>query len=236
MHGVVPAAGEGTRLRPLTETRPKGLVDIGGKQLLTRCFDRLLEIGVEKLVVVVGYRAQDIIEQYGRTYCDVPITYVYQREQLGLGHAVLQAAPRVDGEFVLLNGDNVFGTDLSSVYSQHQASEAVVTALVEQVPKENARETGVFEFTDGQVSGMIEKPADPPSTLVSAGCYVCSTELFDALDLVRLSERGEYELSDAIDVLLTAGASVDVMEFDGWRVNVNSPEDIRIVSELIQGE
>jgi NDP-sugar pyrophosphorylase family protein len=110
--GVVPAAGQGTRLRPLTADTPKGLVDVGGRPLLDHVFKTLLESGVDELVVVVGYRAGDIIDHFGESFAGCPITYVHQRERLGLGHAIAQTRPHVDGSFVVLNGDNVWTRQL----------------------------------------------------------------------------------------------------------------------------
>ncbi|WP_268105473.1 sugar phosphate nucleotidyltransferase [Natronomonas gomsonensis] len=97
MYGVVPAVGEGTRLRPLTDDQPKGLVAVASEPLLAHVFATLRESGVDELIVVVGYRKAQIIEYFGDTYRGLPITYVHQREPHGLGHAVLQAAPYVDG-------------------------------------------------------------------------------------------------------------------------------------------
>ncbi|MFP8890741.1 sugar phosphate nucleotidyltransferase [Natrialbaceae archaeon A-CW2] len=104
MQGVVPAAGEGTRLRPVTEQRPKGLVEVNGLLLLTHVF----ETGVDELVVVVGHLGEQIIAYYGDGFRGVPITYVHQREQWSLSHAISQVDPHVNGSFVVLNGDNVF--------------------------------------------------------------------------------------------------------------------------------
>jgi glucose-1-phosphate thymidylyltransferase len=227
MDAVVLAAGEGTRLRPLTEDRPKGLVDVAGRPLLSHCFDALVDIGVDELVVVVGYRKADIIDRYGDEYRGVPITYVHQREQLGLAHALVQAEPQVDDDFVMVNGDNVFRANLASVVDRHRERDADATLLVEDVSEAEARSTGVAETTDGgELVSMVEKPDDPPSTLVQTGFFVFSPAVFHACHLVRPSDRGEYELTDAIDLLLRSGRDIETVELDGWRVNVNSESDI----------
>lgn len=235
MQAVVPAAGEGTRLRPLTDDRPKGLVEVDGEPLLTRLFDRLLAVGVEEFVVVVGYRGGDVVAHYGDAYRGVPVRYVHQRERKGLAHALLQADPHVEDDFLLVNGDNVFdaNANLGDVVARHRETGAAATALAERVSEADARETGVFEVDEGRVVGMVEKPDDPPSRLVSAGCYAFSPAVFEACRLVRPSERGEYELSDAVDVLLAAGAGVDVVELEGWRVNVNTPEDVERAADRL---
>lgn len=84
MQAVVPAAGEGTRLRPLTAEQPKGLVEIAGRPILIHCFETLLGVNVSELITVIGYEGQQIVDRYDRACADVPITYVEQEEQLGL--------------------------------------------------------------------------------------------------------------------------------------------------------
>ena len=226
MQAVVPAAGEGTRLRPLTEDKPKGLVDVGGKPILTHCFDELLALEVAELVVVIGYRGEQIVDHYGDAYEGVPITYARQSERKGLAHALLQAAPHVESEFAVMNGDNVLRANLSRVVNR--LDEDVAGALlVDRVSHEEARETGVIGTDDaGRVVAMVEKPDDPPSTLVSTGFYAFNPAIIEACRAIDPSARGEYELSDAIDRLVARGATVETVPLEGWWVNVNAPCDV----------
>jgi glucose-1-phosphate thymidylyltransferase len=236
MKGVVPAAGEGTRLRPLTADKPKGMVEIAGEPLLTHVFETLLDAGVEELVVVVGYQLEAIVSYYGQSFEGVPITYVHQREQRGLAHAVLQTAPHVDGPFVVLNGDNVFGEDVIPAIERTREPDVDGALLVETASRERARETGVVETDDDSewVTDVLEKPDDPPTQLVTTGCYVLPEAVFDACRLLLPSDRGEYELSDAVSVLARAGANVAAVEYDGERRNVNTPVDIERAAELLE--
>lgn len=245
---VVPAAGEGTRLRPLTETRPKSLLEVAGKPILTRCFEQLQQAGIATVVVVVGYRAGDIVSHFGDSYDDLDLQYVHQRDRRGLGDAVLLTESYITEEFLLVNGDNVFDPefDFTALFTHHEERSTDVTALAERLSRQAATTTGVFEPVDEDslkdsgpfaVSGMVEKSAEPPSRLASAGCYVLPTEIFRACSLVRPSPTGEYELATAIDILCTAGATVeaiDIAAFDSWRMNVNRQEDLERVTERIQ--
>jgi glucose-1-phosphate thymidylyltransferase len=115
MKTVVLAAGQGTRLRPLTEDTPKVLVEVADTPLIEYAFDSLVDIdvGIDEFVVV-GYKKEQIIERYDDAYRGVPITYDHQREQLGLAHALLTAEPHVDDDFALTLGDNVFGANLAT--------------------------------------------------------------------------------------------------------------------------
>src|SRR6056297_750274 len=119
MDGVVLAAGEGTRMRPLTAEKPKSLVEVAGQPLLSHGFDALLSVGVERLVVVVGYRGDDIVDHYGDSYRETPIEYVTQADQLGTAHALQRAMPVVEAPFVVLHGDNVCRANLEAVVERH---------------------------------------------------------------------------------------------------------------------
>ena len=226
MQAVVLAAGKGTRLRPLTDNKPKVLVEVNGTPLIEDVFDNLIDAGATELVVVVGYKAEQIIDRYGDEYRDVPITYTHQREQLGLAHAILQAEPHVDGDFMLMLGDNVFRGNLSDVTNRQQEDRADAAFLVEEVPYEEASRYGVLDTNEyGEVVEVVEKPEDPPSNLVMTGFYTFTPAIFHACHLVQPSDRGEYELPDAIDLLIQSGRTIDAIRLDGWRIDVGYPED-----------
>jgi len=226
MQAIVPAAGDGTRLRPLTDDRPKGLVEVAGKPILTHCFESLLPAAVDDIVVVVGYRGDDIVDYYGDDFRGVPLTYAWQDDRLGLGHAVSTAEAHVSGDVVVWNGDNVGAVNLAELVERHRETGAAATLLVEAVSRERAREGAAFVLDDGDPVGVVEKPDDPPSTLVPRGVFAFSPRIFDALRHVTPSERGEYELADAVDRLFDEGAPVTVVRLDGWLTNVNTAADV----------
>lgn len=237
MEGVILAAGEGTRLRPLTEDKPKALVEVDGRPIIEDVFDNLLELGVTKFVVVVGYLKERIIDRYGDEYEGVPITYAHQREQLGLAHAILQAEPHVDDNFVLMLGDNVFRANLSDVVNRQQEDRADAAFLVEQVPYEEASRYGVLNTNEyGEIIEVLEKPDEPPSNLVMTGFYTFTPAIFHACHLVQPSERGEFELPDAIDLLIQSGRTIDAIRMNGWRIDVGYPEDRDRAEEYLQDE
>ncbi|QUO47721.1 sugar phosphate nucleotidyltransferase [Halorubrum ruber] len=232
MDAVIPAAGRGSRLGELTADRPKGLVEVAGRPLLAHVFETAVEAGADELVVIVGYEAAQIVDRFGDSFAGVPITYVHQRERLGLGHAVLQAEPHVGETFLLVNGDNVFGGSVAPVVT---AVEEVDAALaVEEVSPAVAATTGVIETDEaGHVTGIVEKPADPSSTLVTTGCYVLPADVFHACALLRPSAEGEYQLSEAVGLLVRAEYEVATVRVSE-RVNVNTLEDVARASELVK--
>ena len=226
MQAVVLAGGEGTRLRPLTDDRPKGLVEVAGSPILTHCFSQLAALGVESLVVVVGHRKGQIIDHYDDEFRGIPITYAHQREQLGLAHALLTAEPYVDDDFVVMLGDNVFQANLADVVRRQRETDTDAAFLVEEVSESAASRYGVCVTNgDGEIVDVVEKPDDPPSRLVMTGFYTFSPAIFDACRLVQPSARGEYELTDAIHLLIESGRRIDAIHMDGWRVDVGYPED-----------
>jgi glucose-1-phosphate thymidylyltransferase len=226
MKAVVLAAGKGTRLRPLTDDKPKGMVEVAGKPILTHCFEQLAELDAEEFVVVVGYKKQNIISHYGDEFEGIPITYAHQREQKGLAHALLTVEEHIDDDFMLMLGDNIFNANLADVVNRQQEDRADAAFLVEEVPWEEASRYGVCETNKyGEITDVVEKPDDPNSNLVMTGFYTFSPAIFHASHLVQPSNRGEYEISEAVDLLIRSGRTIDAIRLDGWRIDVGYPDD-----------
>lgn len=237
MQAVVLAAGKGTRLRPLTDTRPKALVEVDGEPLLTHCFEELRTLGAEEFVVVVGYLAEQIIERYGDEFRGVPITYTHQREQLGLAHALLTVEEQIGGDFMLMLGDNVFRANLDAVVQTQKEEDVDAAFLVEEVPFSEASRYGVCVTNGGgEIVEVLEKPDDPPSNLVMTGFYTFSPAIFHACHLVQPSDRGEYELPDAVDLLIRSGRSIRAIPLNGWRIDVGYPENRDEAERRLSGE
>ncbi|SFR41381.1 UTP--glucose-1-phosphate uridylyltransferase AglF [Halogeometricum limi] len=226
MQAVVLAAGRGTRLRPLTDDKPKGMVEVDDKPIITHCLDRLKELGADEFVLVVGYLKEKIISHYGDEYEGIPITYAHQREQKGLAHALLTVEEHIDDDFMLMLGDNVFNANLKDVVRRQREDRADAAFLVEEVPWEEASRYGVCDTNKyGEITGVVEKPDDPPSNIVMTGFYTFSPAIFHACHLVQPSDRGEYEISDAVGLLIDSGRTIDAIRLEGWRIDVGYPED-----------
>ena len=237
MKAVVLAAGKGTRLQPLTDDKPKALVEVDGQPILSHCFDRLAALDATEFVTVVGHRKDQIVDYYGDEYDDTPITYTEQTDQKGLAHAILTAEDEIEDDFMLMLGDNVFDANLEDVVNRHQESRADAAFLVEEVPWDEASRYGVCDTNKyGEITDVIEKPADPPSNIVVTGFYTFTPAIFHACHLVQPSDRGEYEISDAIDLLIQSGRTIDALRLKGWRVDVGYPEDRDRAEALIRGE
>jgi len=229
MQAVVMAAGRGTRMGERTDERPKGMIPVGGEPLLKHLVRSLADAGIDEIVLVVGYRRRMIEQYFGGSVAGADLEYAVQSEPRGLADATLRAEVPVDGDFLSVAGDNLFSPGaIAPVLELHEQSEAAMATLVEEVSREQARQTAVLKFDDSsEIRGVVEKPATPPSRTVPAGFYVLPEAIFGACRRIEPSGRGEYEITDAVDLLLSEGARMAYADFDGERLNVNTPDDVR---------
>lgn len=211
---IVPAAGVGTRLRPQTHTVPKALVNVAGKPILGHILDALIEQGIERIVVVVGYMGERI-QEYLRERYRSPIEVVEQTERLGLGHAVSVTARSVpSGPVLIVLGDTIVEPDWSAYLG---GDEAVIG--VKEV--DDPRRFGVVEVRGETVLRLIEKPADPPSNLAIVGLYyfpdaaVLHARLGELMTAGRRT-KGEFQLTDALQAMLEGGVRMRISPVEGW--------------------
>ncbi len=236
MEAIVLAAGRGTRLQPLTDDRPKALVEVGERTLLGDCLDQLISIGVDRFVVVVGYEREQIRDRIGDDHRGRPVEYAVQDEQVGVADALLAAEGSVrDEEFLVALSDNVFRANLGAVVAALDG-EADGAVLVEDVPRGEAGRYGVCRTdAEGRIERIVEKPDEPPTTLVATGLYGFTDGVFDACRAIEPSGRGEYEISDAITAYAD-GHDVAAVPLAGWRVDVGYPVDRAEADRRLAGE
>jgi len=227
MQTVVLAAGEGTRMRPLTVATPKPMVPAAGRPLLEHTLDRAADAGASRFVVVVGYEADQVREHFGDSHAGIDITYAEQTEQRGTADAVRAAAPELDdAPFAVLNGDALYDTD--SLATLYDSGPAVGSYRVD-----NPSNYGVLQLDaddDTRITGVVEKPADPDSNLINTGSYVFPASTTDHLD-VSTSERGELELTDALEIVCKEN-EVTAVPFDRW-LDVGRPWELLAANEWL---
>jgi len=226
MQAVILAAGEGTRMRPLTEATPKPMLPVADRPLMAHTADAAVAAGVDELVIVVGYEADTVREYFGDSYRGVPVAYATQEEQLGTAHAVRAAREHLDGAFAVLNGDDLY--DPAGLADLFAGGPAVGTYEVE-----DPRPYGVFAVEDGTVTEIVEKPDDPPSNRVNVGAYVFPAEARAWLD-VETSERGEEEITDVLGRVIEEFA-VRTVPIDRW-LGVGRPWELLEANEWKLGE
>ncbi len=193
MQAVILAAGSSTRAYPLTLTRPKPLLKVANKTILERNIEAVEGLS-EEIILVVGYKKDMIIDFAKKKFPGLKIKFVWQNEPLGTGHAVSILEGCIMGKFLLLMGDNIY-----SKKDVHEIAKKQYSILVKKV--KNPELFGVITEKDGIVAGLIEKPNNPSSDLVSCALYSLDKKIFELLKKVKKSERNEYELTDAIKEL-----------------------------------
>ena len=222
MQTVVLAAGEGTRMRPLTAHTPKPMLPVAGSPLVVHCLKDAIAAGASRVTVVVGYEADAVRTALAGREWPVPVETVTQPTQRGTADAVRAARDALrDEPFAVLNGDVLY--DRASLASLYDAGPAVGSFRVE-----NPSAYGVLRVDDDQVHGVVEKPADPPSDLVNAGAYVFPAEARDWLN-VDESTRGEAELTDVLQRTCETTA-VSAVPFERW-LDVGRPWELLAATE-----
>jgi len=214
-------------MRPLTASRPKPMVPVADRPLVAHTIDAAVDAGASHLVLVVGYEADAVRSYFGDRYRGVPVTFAVQSEQRGTADAVRVAAAELDdGPFVVLNGDALY--DTPSLARLYESGPAVGSYRVD-----NPSSYGVL-VTDGddgdtiRVTGVIEKPAEPPSNLINTGAYHFPGDAQAWLD-VGESERGELELTDVLERTCSA-FDVRAVAFERW-LDVGRPWELLAANE-----
>lgn len=202
MQAVILAAGQGKRLRPLTDDVPKAMVAVDGKSMLGVLIEQLKSAGVVDLVIVVHYGKEKIMDFFGDgTEFGVKIKYVVQEEMKGTADAVLCAALLVkENRFLCIACDSLFEKDLLPRILAHE-EEGVLTCK----KVADGRRYGILQVDNGRVVRIIEKPEHPPSDLANFSVYLLPQEIFQACREIKPSPRGEYEITDALQLLIDKG-------------------------------
>jgi bifunctional UDP-N-acetylglucosamine pyrophosphorylase/glucosamine-1-phosphate N-acetyltransferase len=230
MKAVLLAAGEGVRLQPITATRPKHLIKVGGKPILQFCLEAVKNAGISEAIVITHYMGDAIRDYFGDgEKLGLNISYLEQKEILGTGNAAAMAEPYLEGDFVLVYGDLLFGADaVKNTLKVFQHGKTV--AVVGVVPVDNPESYGIIELDQKKrVKRIVEKPASgkAPSKLANAGVYVFTNEVFNKIRQTKASTRGEWELTDAVTLLAGEGGIVLAAELskDDW-FDVGRPWDL----------
>jgi bifunctional UDP-N-acetylglucosamine pyrophosphorylase/glucosamine-1-phosphate N-acetyltransferase len=225
MKAVVLAAGEGERMHPLTYTKPKVMLPIANKPILEHLLIELKQAGFKDFILVVGYRGEMVRDYFGDgEKWGVKVEYVTQRRQLGTAHAVKTLEGFVEEEFLLVNGDIIVGAEeVRKILNKRPPSLGVVET-------EELGEMGVVEVEGGRVMRILEKSKAPPSNLANAGVYFLGEEIFDAVSRTGKSPRGEYELTDSLQLLIDDGYKICYQKLDRW-LDVSYPWDLLTANE-----
>jgi UDP-N-acetylglucosamine diphosphorylase/glucosamine-1-phosphate N-acetyltransferase len=226
MECVVLAAGEGKRMRPLTTSRPKVMLPIANRPMIEYIVRAATEAGIDRFIFVVGYHEKEIRDYFGDgSAFGATIRYATQRRQMGTGDAVRTVRDLVTGRFILLNGDMIVSSDdIRSLASARSPSMGIYSS-------EHPENYGVVTIEDDIVTGLVEKTRKPPSSLINAGAYLFDCDIFDRVDAIGLSERGEYELTDALMEYIREG-TLGALMFASW-FDVGEPWNLLDANEAM---
>ncbi len=228
MKAVIPAAGEGTRLRPLTLTRPKHVFPIAGKPLLEHTLSALKNIGINDVLIVVGYLKERIIKTLGDgEKLGIKISYAEQPEVLGTADATKLAEKFVNNEpFLLINGDVITKeTTYHGLKSKFEREKPDAILAVTQVP--DPSKYGIVKIEDDKVIKIVEKPAQTsPYDYVNAGIYLFSPKIFEVIRKTKKSQRGEYEITDSIQMLINQGKTILPYNITSYWFDLGHPWDL----------
>lgn len=205
MKAVLLAAGEGVRLLPITATRPKHLIQVGGKPILQHCLETLKSCGITATVIVTHYMSNAIRSHFGDgAKFGFKIEYVEQQAVLGTGDAVGVTEPYIKDDFVVVYADLLFSQQALQTVIDTYRKKHKPDAVMAVVPVDKPENYGITELTpEGNVKRVVEKPnrKEAPSNLANAGLYLFNRDLFSTLRKIKKSIRGEYELTDAITLM-----------------------------------
>jgi glucose-1-phosphate thymidylyltransferase len=238
MKGLILSGGKGTRLYPITYTSAKQLVPVANKPVLFRVIESIRDAGIDDIGIVVGDTAQEIREAVGTgRRWNVKITYIPQDQPLGLAHAVKVSKGFLgDDRFVMFLGDNVIEGGISGLISEFETSG--YNCQIVLTPVDNPSQYGVAELDSEtrSIVRLVEKPRNPPSNLVLVGIYMFDEHVWEAVDAIKPSWRGELEITDAIQYLVDQGYVVHPYIHRGWWIETGAPGDMLQANDLVLDE
>ena len=246
MKGLILAGGSGTRLRPITHTGAKQLVPVANTPILFYGLQHMADAGIREVGIIVGDTADEIRAAVGDgSYWGLEVTYLPQEAPLGLAHAVLIAHDYLgEDDFVMYLGDNLLRDGITRFvdgFTAHRADRGddPCAAQILLAPVPDPQRFGVAEIgPDGWVSQLVEKPEVPPSDLALVGVYLFDNTIHQAVRAIEPSERGELEITDAIQWLIDNGHRVRHEVLDGWWLDTGKLTPLleanRLILELLE--
>lgn len=237
MKGVILSGGLGTRLRPLTHTGAKQLIPIANKPVLEYCIEDLKETGITEIAIIVGYTpdriqsVKDIIGDGSRW--KIQITYIEQDAPRGIAHGVYCAKDFIgNDDFVVYLGDNILKDSISSIIRNFQDQRLDAGMLLSE--EKDPRPYGVAIMDKDTIIGIVEKPHNPPSNFVVIGVYYFSPRVFPVIEQLKISKRGELEISDTLHNMITSSnCRTGAAQIRGWWDDTGTSDAILRANQLM---
>ena len=237
MKGLILSGGKGTRLRPLTFTRAKQLMPIANKPVLFRVIEAIRDAGIDEIGIVIGDTGEEIRQAVGPgSQWGVNITFIPQAAPLGLAHAVKISQDFLgDDRFVMFLGDNVIQGGISPLIRQFADSDWNSQIVLTEV--DEPQHYGVAQLDERQqIVRLVEKPRAPLSNLALVGIYMFDKHIFEAVNAIKPSWRGELEITDAIQWLVDHGRRVFPYIHNGWWIDTGKSADMLAANDRVLTE
>jgi NDP-sugar pyrophosphorylase family protein len=234
MKALILAGGRGKRLGEISNDKNKCMLEIGGKPLIEYSLDCASRTEISEIVIVVGYRAEDIINTYGNKYNGKPIKYVIQSPQKGLVHAIECAQEAIEGEdFMLMLGDELLVNPAHQAMTEKYKKENLfgICGVVKVEDKNLIKKTyAIIQGEDEQIFRLIEKPTKPMNNMMGTGNCIFKNEILSYIPQTPINQkRGEKELPDLIQCAIDEGKIVKSFVICDQYFNINEPAEINRV-------
>jgi len=230
MLAVILGAGEGTRMRPLTYNRPKVMLPVLGTPILEHIVNSCVKARIERVIIVTGYQEEVIHAHFDEAQLGAQIEYVTQEQQRGTADAIGQVKDLVDERFLVLNGDSLISPLTLKLLAETPRDRAVVVAAKRVKEPTNY---GIIQADGDAVLEIAEKPGKPVSDLANLGIYAFEPEIFEAIAQIPKSARGEYEITDAIQLLIDHEHNVRYLDVREEWIDIGRPWDLLYANELL---
>jgi glucose-1-phosphate thymidylyltransferase len=233
MKALITAGGHGTRLRPITHTQNKHLIPIANKLMLDYALEYVREANIIDVAIIINVGDDSIRSEFGDgSSRNIKITYIPQDAPLGLAHVVKISENFIgDDPFIFYLGDNILVGGVSRFVTEFKNANSNCHLALSKVPDPNR--FGVAEIKDNKIIGIEEKPSVPKSNLAVTGIYLYDNNIFEAVNDIKPSARGELEISDAHQYLLDKGYHISYSEITGWWKDTGKPSDLLEANRLV---
>ena len=233
LKALLTTGGRGTRLRPLTHTKNKHLIPIANKPIIYYALDYLSEAGITEVGIITKGEGLEMIEALGSgDKWGLNLTYIPQDEPKGLAHVVKVSQDFIgDSPFIFYLGDNILVGGIEKFIDDFEKSKSNCHLVLSKV--NDPQRFGVPELKDNKIIGVVEKPENPKSDFAVTGIYLYDSSIFEAVNNIKPSDRGEYEISDAHQYLLDNGKVISYSEITGWWKDTGKPEDLLEANRLV---
>lgn len=238
LKAIILSAGEGSRMRPLTLTKPKTMLPVAGKPIIQYNIESLRDNGITDILLIVRYKEEMVRNYFGDgSDFGVNIFYKTQKDFLGTANAISYGEDFIDDSIIVLNGDIILDDEIiHEIIKKYNYLTPDTLMLLTEV--EDSSAFGVVEIENGNIKSIVEKPKreEAPSNLVNAGIYIFNKDIFDKIRKTEISERGEYEITDSVSLQIKDNKTVIGHKTSKDWIDVGRPWELIEVNEDLIGK